>query len=48
VIEGFRWALLGQDPMWAQLFLSAFMSVFLLVTGAFYYRRTERTFADIS
>jgi lipopolysaccharide transport system permease protein len=48
VIEGFRWALLGQDPMFAQMFLSAVMSVALLVTGAFYYRRTERTFADIS
>ena len=34
--------------MWGQMFLSALMSVFLLVTGAFYYRRTERTFADIS
>jgi lipopolysaccharide transport system permease protein len=48
VIEGFRWALLGQDPMFMQMFLSAFVSVVLLVTGAFYYRRTERTFADIS
>jgi len=48
VIEGFRWALLGQDPMWGQLLLSTMMSIFLLVTGAFYYRRTERTFADIS
>jgi lipopolysaccharide transport system permease protein len=48
VIEGFRWALLGQDPMFAQMFLSALVSVLLLVTGAFYYRRTERTFADIS
>jgi lipopolysaccharide transport system permease protein len=48
VIEGFRWALLGQQPMFAQMFLSALVSVVLLVTGAFYYRRTERTFADIS
>jgi lipopolysaccharide transport system permease protein len=48
VIEGFRWALLGQEPMFAQMFLSALVSVALLVTGAFYYRRTERTFADIS
>ncbi|MBV9325623.1 MAG: ABC transporter permease [Chloroflexi bacterium] len=48
VIEGFRWALLGQDPMFAQMFLSALVSIVLLLTGAFYYRRTERTFADIS
>jgi len=48
VIEGFRWALLGQTLMPVQLLLSAIASVLLLVTGAFYYRRTERTFADIS
>lgn len=48
VIEGFRWALLGQDLMLGQLLLSAVASVLLLVTGAFYYRRTERIFADIS
>jgi len=48
VIEGFRWALLGQELMPVQLLLSAVVSVVLMVTGAFYYRRTERTFADIS
>jgi lipopolysaccharide transport system permease protein len=48
VIEGFRWALLGQELMPVQLLLSAVVSVALMVTGAFYYRRTERTFADIS
>jgi homopolymeric O-antigen transport system permease protein len=48
VIEGFRWALLGQDLMPVQLLLSALVSVVLMVSGAFYYRRTERTFADIS
>jgi lipopolysaccharide transport system permease protein len=47
VVEGFRWALLGTEPPVLQLVLSACVSVALLVTGAFYYRRTERTFADI-
>jgi lipopolysaccharide transport system permease protein len=47
VVEGFRWALLGTAPPVLQLVLSASVSVALLVTGAYYYRRTERTFADI-
>lgn len=47
VIEGFRWALLGTNPPGEQLLLSAIVSVALLVSGVFYYRRTERTFADI-
>ena len=47
VIEGFRWALLGTSP--APGFLSAVsvaVSFTLLVGGAYYFRRLERTFAD--
>ena len=47
VIEGFRWALLGTSP--APGFLSAVSvaaSFTLLVGGAYYFRRLERTFAD--
>lgn len=48
VIEGFRWALLATDtapgPMVA---VSAVMAVLLLVTGAMYFRRMEKTFADV-
>jgi lipopolysaccharide transport system permease protein len=47
VIEGFRWALLGTSPPSAMIGLSAVVSVVLLVTGLFYFRRMERTFADI-
>jgi lipopolysaccharide transport system permease protein len=47
VVEGFRWALLGTDPPVVQLALSVVVSVSVLVSGAFYYRRTERTFADV-
>ena len=48
VIEGFRWALLGkgQHPGW-MLAVSASMVLILLVSGAFYFRRMEKTFADI-
>jgi lipopolysaccharide transport system permease protein len=51
VIEGFRWALLGSvsnasapGPM---IGISAAVAVLLLVTGAFYFRRMERNFADV-
>ena len=48
VVEGFRWALLGAEtapgPMIAA---STFVAVTLLVGGAFYFRRMEKTFADI-
>jgi lipopolysaccharide transport system permease protein len=48
VIEGFRWALLGTEtapgPM---IIVSVFVSLVLLVSGAFYFRRMEKTFADV-
>lgn len=47
VIEGFRWALLGtgEAPTEALVY-SVGVSVILLITGLFYFRRMERTFAD--
>jgi lipopolysaccharide transport system permease protein len=48
VIEGFRWALLGTQPPPQLLIESVGVSLLLLVTGALYYRRAERTFADIA
>ena len=48
VVEGFRWALLGVDsPPGTMVVVSAAVAVTLLVTGAYYFRRVERTFADI-
>ena len=48
VVEGFRWALLGVDsapgPMIA---VSTVAAIALLVSGAFYFRRMEKTFADV-
>jgi lipopolysaccharide transport system permease protein len=49
VIEGFRWALLGVGQPPDFLFvMSALFVVPLLITGAFYFRRTERTIVDIA
>ncbi|HET9438644.1 MAG TPA: ABC transporter permease, partial [Longimicrobiales bacterium] len=47
VIEGFRWGVLRQQPPSAMIVLSALVSAFFLVTGLFYFRRVEKTFADL-
>jgi lipopolysaccharide transport system permease protein len=48
VVEGFRWALLGtRESPGAMLGISAAISIAVLVSGAFYFRRMERTFADM-
>lgn len=48
VVEGFRWALLGTQTAPGPIILvSACMAVGLLVSGAFYFRRMEKTFADV-
>jgi len=48
VVEGFRWALLGSgDPPGYLLIISVMVTLFLLVSGLFYFRRMERTFADM-
>jgi lipopolysaccharide transport system permease protein len=48
VVEGFRWALLGKGPAPAPMIgVSALVAIVILIGGAFYFRRMERTFADI-
>ncbi len=48
VVEGFRWALLGTETAPGPIILvSALVAVGLLVSGAFYFRRMEKTFADV-
>ena len=47
VIEGFRWALLGTPAPGPMIAVSASASVALLVSGAFYFRRMERGYADL-
>jgi lipopolysaccharide transport system permease protein len=47
VVEGFRWALLGMDqPDFGLMVWSGGIAVALLVSGLYYFRRMERTFAD--
>jgi lipopolysaccharide transport system permease protein len=47
VVEGFRWALLGMEqPDFGLMAWSGGIAVALLVSGLYYFRRMERTFAD--
>lgn len=48
VVEGFRWALLGTDTAPGPMMIVSFVVSFgLLFSGAYYFRRTERIFADV-
>jgi lipopolysaccharide transport system permease protein len=47
VVDGFRWALLGtQNGPGLMLIVSVGVAVVVLITGMFYFRHMERTFAD--
>jgi lipopolysaccharide transport system permease protein len=49
VIDGFRWALLGGNNViyWPGFLLSSLITGILFLTGIIYFRKTEKTFADI-
>jgi len=52
VVEGFRWALLGQQLTDAQapgamLIVPVIITLLVLASGVVFFRRTERTFADV-
>ncbi|MFT3867251.1 MAG: ABC transporter permease [Nibricoccus sp.] len=49
MVEGFRWCLLGGRTEFYQqgLWISTAVMVLMLVTGLWYFRRTERQFADV-
>jgi lipopolysaccharide transport system permease protein len=49
IIDGFRWAILGGNFAlnWLSLILSLIVTGLLVTTGLWYFRKTERTFADV-
>lgn len=49
VIDGFRWAILGGDvPVyWPGFSLSVGLTILVLLSGVWYFRKTEKTFADV-
>jgi lipopolysaccharide transport system permease protein len=48
VVEGFRWSVLGHSALTPMMFwITVGMSSLILLSGAFFFRRVERQFADI-
>jgi lipopolysaccharide transport system permease protein len=49
IIDGFRWSILGKDiaPYWPAFATSIAATAIMLVSGIWYFRATERTFADV-
>ena len=48
VVESFRWALLGTETApGPTIIVSCVTASALLISGLFYYRRMEKTFADV-
>jgi len=49
VIDGFRWAILGGNTQlyWPGFLLSLALVAVILATGIVYFRKTEKTFADV-
>lgn len=49
VIDGFRWAILGSgEPLfWPGFLLSLSLVALVFVTGLYYFRKVERSFADV-
>jgi len=47
VIQGFRWVIVGGNPPDLTMLISFGAVILLLVSGLYYFRRMEKTFADI-
>jgi lipopolysaccharide transport system permease protein len=49
VIDGFRWSIFrGSIPIyWPGIIMSIAISTFLLVTAFIYFKRMEKSFADV-
>ncbi len=48
VVEGFRWSLLGKgDPSMTMFAVSIVMAAIIMISGAYFFRRMERQFADV-
>jgi lipopolysaccharide transport system permease protein len=47
VIEGFRWAILGTEPPGSVIAVSAAVTIVVLISGLYFYRRSENSFVDV-
>jgi lipopolysaccharide transport system permease protein len=46
VVDGFRWCILDEQLYWPEVLVSIIVTIFLLVLGVTYFRKTEKSFAD--
>ena len=46
IIDGFRWCLVGEAMYWPGFMISLLVIVFFLLLGIWYFRKTEKNFAD--
>lgn len=46
-IQGYRWALLGSPPPSELMWVGVMVALVVLITGITYFRRVERSFADV-
>lgn len=46
VIEGFRWAILGEQIQWSMVWVSLAVTISFMWIGIRYFRKTEKSFAD--
>jgi lipopolysaccharide transport system permease protein len=48
LMEAFRWSLLGRgNAPWDYMAYSIIMTIVIFVSGAFYFKKMERRFADV-
>jgi len=47
VVEGMRWAVIGTRADWSIIAISALVTLVLVATGLYYFRRIEHAFADV-
>ncbi len=49
VIDGFRWSILGDqfEPYWPGFWVSMLIVAVIFISGLFFFRFTEKTFADV-
>jgi lipopolysaccharide transport system permease protein len=46
IIDGFRWCILGDPMYWPGFMISLSVIVFFMILGVWYFRKTEKSFAD--
>jgi lipopolysaccharide transport system permease protein len=46
IIDGFRWCITGEPMYWPGFYLSLGMTLFFIWLGVWYFRKTEKSFAD--